>query len=125
MTSKVYGEEIERVREFTYLGRILAEDDDDTKAIENQISRARAKWNSIASVLKQEGANPPTMVIFYITVVQAVLLYGAESWVVTETNLRKLRAFHHRAVRYMTGCHIRKLGDGQWEYPDQERLREK
>ena len=25
----------------------------------------------------------------------------------------------------MTGCHIRKLGDGQWEYPDHERLREK
>ena len=103
---RIYGKQIEKVREFTYLGRILACDDDDTKAIEHQIARARTKWRSMASILKKDGANAATMAIFYKTVVQAVLLYGAESWVVNDTNLRKLRAFYHRAVRYMTGCHI-------------------
>ena len=121
----VYGKEIERVEEFNYLGRILTSDDNDTKAIENQIKKARAKWNSIASILKREGADAKTMATFYRTVIQAVLLYGAESWCVSETNLRKLRAFHHRAVRYMTGRHIRKLGEGRWEYPNHEQLRKK
>ena len=116
---RIYGKEIERVREFTYLGRILTENDDDTKAIESQILKARTTWGSIVNILKQEGANPKTMAVFYRTVVQAVLLYGAETWVVSDTNLKKLRAFHHRAVRYMTRCHIRKLGDGEWEYPNQ------
>ena len=34
---RVNGKKIGRVSEFTYLGRILACDDDDTKAIEHQI----------------------------------------------------------------------------------------
>ena len=119
----VKGKEIERVDEFTYLGRVLTSDDDDTKAIDNQLKKARKKWNSIASILKREGANAKTMATFYRTIVQAVLLYGAESWCVSKTNLRKLRAFHHRACRYMTGKHIRKIGEGKWEYPDHEQLR--
>ena len=43
----VYGKEIERVREFRYLGRIFTEDDDDTKCIKSQLKRARQKWISI------------------------------------------------------------------------------
>ena len=34
---KVYGEELERVKEFRYLGRILVEDDDNTKNIVEKI----------------------------------------------------------------------------------------
>ena len=30
--------------------------------------------------------------------------------------MRKLRSFHARAVRYMTGSHIRKVRE-EWEYP--------
>ena len=36
----VYGKELERVKEFWYLGRILREDDDDMKSVESQIQRA-------------------------------------------------------------------------------------
>ena len=124
MRFRIGGEEIKRKDEFNYLGRVLSNKDDDTRAIDNQISKARAKWNSIASILKQEGADPKTMATFYKTVVQAVLLYGAETWVVSDTNLKKLRAFHHRAARYMTGQHIRKVGEDEWEYPDHTELRE-
>ena len=70
----VYGKNLERVREFKYLGRILREDDDDTSSIMQQVKRARSKWNSIAKVLKREGACAKTMAKFYLAVVQAVLL---------------------------------------------------
>ena len=65
------------------------------------------------------------MAVFYRTIIQAVLLYGAETWAVSKTNLRKLRSFHHRAIRYMTRRHIWKLEEGKWEYPDHEELRKK
>ena len=61
-----------------YLGRILTENDDDTRSIETQLTKARHRWNSNANILKSEGANAPTMAAFYKTVV-AVLLYGADS----------------------------------------------
>ena len=91
------------------MGRILKENDNDTECINQQLGRARQKWNALAKILKQEGANAKTMAKFYMAVVQAVLLYGADSWTITERNWKKLEAFQNKAVRYMTGKHIRKV----------------
>ena len=57
-----------------------------------------------------------------MAVVQAVLLYGADSWTITDRNWNRLESFQKRAVRYMTGQHIRKNGDGTWTYPNHEIL---
>ena len=118
----VYGKEIQRVKEFRYLGRILREDDDDTSSIVSQIKRARQKWNAIAKILKREEANAKTMAKFYMAIVQAVLLYGADSWTITKRNWKRLQSFHNRALRYMTGQHIRKKEDRSWTYPDHAAL---
>ena len=98
----VNGRRIERVRSFTYLGRVLTQNDDDTTAITTQLERARKKWGSIVRILKNERAEPEIMARFYITVVMAVLLYGAESWTISKLNMNRLNSFHNRAVRYLT-----------------------
>ena len=121
----VYGKKLERVSEFKYLGRIFSQDDDDSKCINKQLKKARARWNNVAQVLSREGANAPTMARFYKAIIQAVLLYGADSWTITKLNWDRLRAFHKRAIRHMTTSHIRKIGEDSWEYPDSEKLREK
>lgn len=36
--------------------------------------------------------------------------------------MNKLRSFHHRAIRYITGQHIRKHDGNKWEYPDHKQL---
>ena len=120
----VNGKEVERVKYFRYLGRILSENDDDTKCILDNLRRARQRWNSISRILKREGANAVCMSRFYLTVVQAVLLYGAESWTISKRNMMLLQSFHRRATRYMTGQHILKVGD-TWKYPDHNRLLKK
>ena len=90
--------------------------------MEYNIKKARAQWNCIARFLKREGASASTMAKFYVTIVQAVLLFGADSWAVTKKDLSKLQSFHKRSLRYMTGAHIRKEGDGSWDYPEHEVL---
>ena len=50
---------------------------------------------------------------FYLTVVQAILLYGSGSWVVTKRDLGKLD---------MTVEHIQKIREGGWIYPDHQKL---
>ena len=65
------------------------------------------------------------MARFYLTIVQAVLLYGADTWRVTSRDLTKLQSFHHRAARYMTGQHIRKTSETSWTYPNSEELLQK
>ena len=54
---------------------------------------------------------------FYKVIVQTVLLFGSETWVISKRQLRMLEAFHHRVARYICRRHIRKLEDGTWEYP--------
>ena len=78
----VNGKRIGRVRKFNYLGRILRDDDDDTECIEGQLKKARARWNGIARILKREGANARVMGKFYLVIIQALLLYGADSWTI-------------------------------------------
>ena len=122
VTFTVNGKQIERVREFRYLGRIITDNDDDTRCIKDNIKRAKKRWNCIAKILKREGANAVCMSRFYLTIVQAVLLYGAESWAIFQRNMDLLKSFHWRSIRYMTGVHIAKQRDGAWFIPDHEEL---
>ena len=110
------------MRKFCYLGRLFTDNDDDTPCIQENLKKARKRWASVAKILKTEGANPKVMAKFYLTIVQAVLLYGVESWVMKKIDLISLRSFHRRAVRYMTGRHIRKLEDSKWTYPNHDIL---
>ena len=112
---------IERVHKFKYLGRWLADNDNDTYSITDNLKKARQKWNCLALILKKEGANAVCIAHFYMVIVKIVLLYGADSWMLTERNLKRLKSFHDRAVRYITGYHIKKKRD-EWEYPNHQQL---
>ena len=115
----VDGSELERVREFKYLGRILSSQDDDWPAIRRQLRTAQGRWARVSRVLTREGANPRVSGMFYKAICQTVLLHGSETWVVKRTTLRALEGFHHRVARHLTRRHIRPSGldDGQWVYP--------
>ncbi len=117
VTFTVGGVEIDRVDRFRYLGRILDENDDDSHALERQLSRAKARWGRLAPVLRSQGVRPKTMGYFYKAVVQAVLLYGSETWVVSDFYLRQLRSYHSRIARYLTKRHIRQDENGTWHHP--------
>ena len=51
---------------------------------------------------------------------QQVLLFGAETWVVSPMMERALSAFIHEAARRLTGRQMRRGGDGKWHYPSLE-----
>ena len=59
--------------------------------------------------------------IFYQAVVAAVLLYGSETWCLTDTPRRPLDGFHVKAARRITGKMPHKVrrggGEEQWVYP--------
>jgi hypothetical protein len=74
-------------------------------------------WGQIGRILVIGKADKEVMASIYKAVVQAVLLYGSESRVLTSGMLQKLDAFHHRCARYITGQHIRENPDGTWTYP--------
>ena len=109
---------LEKVEVFKYLGRLLAQDDDDVQAIRNQIRRARGTWARLGQVLKGENTSPRVSASFYKAIIQSVLLYGSETWNVTKTALKQLEGFHIRAAYRMAIINKPKRGSNNtWTYP--------
>jgi hypothetical protein len=50
-TFTVHGDVLEQVEVFKYLGRLLAQDDDDVQAVRQQICKARGTWARVGQVL--------------------------------------------------------------------------
>ena len=108
---------MEAVPEFCYLGRILTETDDDWPAVAGKIRKARVSWGCLARVLGREGADPKVSQSFYTAVTQQVLLFRAETWVLTRKMESALDAFQGRVARRLTGRQPRRGRDGRWFYP--------
>ena len=108
---------IENVSEFKYLGRILSADDRDDAAVSYNIKKASQAWFGMYHILLHKTSNPCTMAHFYLAIVQAKLLYGSESWVLSKCLLTRLERFHAKCARILAHHTIHHLPDGTWEYP--------
>ena len=111
-----YGKKMRAVTEFCYLGRILTSTDDDWPAVARNIRKARVTWGRLARILGREGAEPKVSRNFYIAVTQQVLLFGAETWVLTKKMEAALDAFQGRVARRLAGQMPRRGRDGKWLY---------
>lgn len=66
------------------------------------------------------------MAVFYRTVVLYTLLYGSESWVLTQDLMRQLRSFHRRCCRGLAGDFIRQDEvTGEWICPNSDKVLQK
>ena len=71
----------EGVNSFKYLGRVLHQEDDDLPVVLHNIRRARQVWRRLGKFLRREGTYLILSESFYRSVVQAVLIFGDETWV--------------------------------------------
>ena len=53
---------------------------------------------------------------FYVVLVQAVILFGSKTWVMTSRLEKSLEVFHHRAVRQMASMGPKQQRGGTWVY---------
>ena len=71
------------VTSFRYLGGVILAAENDWKAVIRKLSQARVAWKRMTQILIREGAAPQVSGLFLKAVVQAVLLFGSETCVVT------------------------------------------
>ena len=57
--------------------------DDDWPAVAGNLAKARKSWGRMHGILRREGATPRILGKCFKAVVQQVLLFEAETWVVT------------------------------------------
>ena len=94
-----YGTLLTEISSFRYLGRIFSSSDDNWTAVERNLLKARGKWGPMVNILGREGADRRTVGKFYVVVVQAVILFGSKTWVLTSRLEKSLEGFHHQAAR--------------------------
>ena len=96
------------VSSFRYLGQTLTEVDNDWPDFFTNLLKAQTVLDHLSRILGVEGTYERTLGRFYILVLQATLLFGSNTGVVTPHMQRNLEGFHHRVERHLTGkitCH--------------------
>ena len=51
----------------------------------------------------------------YKAVVQAVIMYGSNIWVVMDPMMKVLEGFHHSIARLISGMMVQRSVGGEWE----------
>ena len=116
MELNAYGHYLTVVLNFNYLGWVLLEPDNECPEVSFNLRREWKKWALLSWAIRREGADARTSRIFYTTLVQVVLLYRSESWVMSTRIGKTLGGFQHR----LKGRITQRNGDGTWTYPPLE-----
>jgi hypothetical protein len=116
--------ELEAVDSFRYLGRPIVADSTDWLAVTYNLKKARGRWAQVSRILTKQHINPRTAGFFYKAVVQAVLLYGCETWSLNKQSVTALEGFHNQVARKIAKqtIHPDPL-TGEWIYPPAETAR--
>ena len=120
-----YGKLLETVSTFKYMGRVMTAGDDNWTAVAGNLVKAQKIWGRLLQILSREGVEKRVSGNFSKAVVQAVLLVGSETWVLTPRIERALESFVHRAIRRITIRQLWRGGYGKCTHPSlKEAMRE-
>ena len=100
---KSYGEPLENITPFRYLGQVLTAGYNDCLVVVGNLGKERNSLGRLSLILRREGADPKVLGSFYKAVVQAVILFRVETWVLTPRMERALDSFQHRVAQQITG----------------------
>ena len=70
----------------------------------------------MARILSREGSEPRVSRFFFKAVVQVVLPFGSETWVVTPCMGRALGGFQDQVAQRLMGRLLRRKPDRKWKY---------
>ena len=122
---EAYGKPLETVSTFKYLERVMMAGDVDCTEVAGNLVKSRKSWGSLSRILSREGVDKRASGKIFKAMVQAVLLFGAETWVLTPRIERSLERFLHGDARQITRKQPRRGRDGEWTYPPlKEAIRE-
>ena len=76
---------------------------EDWTAVVGNLQKAWKIWACLLRILVREGSSPRVLGMLFKAVVQVVLLFGAEMWVMTPRIGRALGGFQHRVAQRIVG----------------------
>ena len=99
---------------------MLAAGDNGWLEVVGNLGKALKSWGRLFQILVREGAVLKVSGNFYKAAAQAVLLFGDETWFLTQRMEKALDSFQSRIGRRLTRKQPRRKKDGSWNYPPLE-----
>ena len=103
-----------RVAQSKYLVQPLNQIDNDWPKIHRNIKRLQRVWGQLVKMLRREGVDTQMSEMFYRLVVQAVPLFGSDSWVVLAAMERTVKCAPTGLLIQITGKQARRDPDETW-----------
>ena len=97
------GEGLEEVESFRYLGSIVDTRRGTEADVKTRIIKARAAFHILRNVWKSRVIGKTTKIRLFNTNVKSVLLFGAETWRMKKTTLKRIRTFVNQCLRKILG----------------------
>ena len=88
---------------FKYLVIIIMSSDGACPVVKSNLQKAWKNWAWIMMILEQEGSNKRVLGTFFKEVVQKVIIFGSDTWVMKPRTGRYLGGFQHRVDLWITG----------------------
>ena len=81
----------------------LTATDDNWPAVIGNLQKVRCTWALLSQILGLQGAYAQKSGMFYLKVLQSMLLFDSKIWVVTPCMEMTMGGFHRRLAREITG----------------------
>ena len=99
------GDYLPIVLQFLYLGSVISSDCTDTLDVRTRIEKAGNAFGALSeNIFRSLFVSITAKSFVYQMIVLTILLYGSESWCLTEALVQELSCFHSRCMRAM--CHV-------------------
>lgn len=101
---QVDDQDIDDLESFVYLGALVSTSgtEDDIKA---RLGKARTTYSKLGTIWKNSQLTSKNKIKIFTSNVISVLLYGCETWRVTQTEEKKLDTFLHKSLRRILKIH--------------------
>ena len=93
----------ERVNSFLYLGTSITADNNTYAEINNRITLDNRSYFGLVNTLKAKNISRKCKVVMYKTLIKPVLMYGAETWVLSKADELHLGVFERIILRTIYG----------------------
>jgi hypothetical protein len=86
-----------------YFGTLITTDNNTSAEINDRIALANRSYFGLVNILKAKNINRKYKVIIYKTLIKPVLVYGAETWVLSKADELRLGVSERKILRRMYG----------------------
>ena len=100
---QIYGEKVETVIDFIFLGSKITADGDCSHEIKRRLFLGRKAMTNLDNALKSRDTTLPTKVCLVKALIFLVVMYGCEGWTIKKAERQRIDAFKLWCWRRLLG----------------------